>query len=335
MHILYTPHHATHVATSEITNGQPTPHQEIPARLETILAAVKTHGWQPQSDTQTDGQTKRDWLASIHTAPYLAYLQQSAQLDEDAVVYPSVWPYQTGQHATTIFAQAGEFCFDMFTPITRHTYDAAYAAANTARQAATLVHQGERVVYSLGRPPGHHAESNRAGGYCYLNNAAVAANYLTQFGKVATLDIDFHHGNGTQHIFYDSDQVLTVSLHADPNWKFPYFSGFEAEIGQGKGEGYNLNVCLGPGTTDQQYHRRLGPALQKIRDFAPSSLVVSFGADIHRSDPIGGFAITTEYLTVLAKTIAALELPTVIVQEGGYNTAMLGENVVAFLLGFE
>lgn len=172
------------------------------------------------------------------------------------------------------------------------------------------------------------------GGYCYLNNAAVATEYLSGFGKVATLDVDFHHGNGTQHIFYHRSDVLTISIHAHPDWKFPFFSGYENEVGTGAGEGFNRNFALTEGTTDSQYQTVLEQALEHIREFRPDYLVISLGLDTHESDPIGGFRLTSEYFTEMARSIADLQLPTVIIQEGGYNTDLLGKNVVAFLDGF-
>jgi acetoin utilization deacetylase AcuC-like enzyme len=163
----------------------------------------------------------------------------------------------------------------------------------------------------------------------------VAAQYLSQFGQVATLDVDFHHGNGTQNIFYRRPDVFTVSLHADPNWKFPYFSGHQDEIGEGEGTGRNINFPLAQGTTNKTFQQAVERAVVNISDFAPQYLVVSLGLDTHESDPIGGFKLTTEYFTTMAETINQLKLPTVIVQEGGYNTELLGKNAVAFLDGFQ
>lgn len=332
MHVIYADQHHHHQPRLELASGQATDHQEVPARVDRILRALATTDW---AVNPVAAQPPAQWLSEVHEADYLQYLTDTQNLAEAEVVYPSVWPFQANQITTSRFALAGQFCFDMFTPIDRNTYSAAIDSARCAWEAAEVVRLGQqRVVYSLGRPPGHHAEPGKAGGYCYLNNCAVAAQHLSQFGRVATLDVDFHHGNGTQHIFYTRSDVLTVSIHADPNWKFPYFSGAETEAGAGQGTGFNLNLCLGEGTTDQQYDQVLTRALDRIAEFRPDYLVVSFGADTHVSDPIGGFRLSTEYFTHLGHQIASLELPSVIVQEGGYNTDKLGTNVVAFLHGF-
>jgi acetoin utilization deacetylase AcuC-like enzyme len=337
MYIVSTPNHAQHHSRAEIFNGEATPHQEVPGRYQRIESALKTSGFNlvPVSEVAPN-----ELLAATHQPAYLQFLQDTQTLTAEEQKYPSVFDYQPRQFAQTQLsshpvAQLGAYSFDLYTPVHNRVWPAALDAASAAYQVAIALQSGrETVGYALARPPGHHAEPARMGGYCYLNNCAVAAQYLSEFGRVATLDVDFHHGNGTQHIFYERADVLTTSIHADPNWKFPYFSGFESETGEGEGRGYNLNRCLGAGTTDEQYQRVLTDVLARITEFAPQYLVISLGLDTHADDPIGGFALTTEYFTAMAQSIAALDLPTVIVQEGGYNTELLGRNVVAFLNGF-
>lgn len=335
MYIVYPPHHARHRSPAEIFNGERDIHQETPARLETIQTALEQHDFEltPVSDSNLVPESV---LTGIHTQSYLDFLRKTTHLEEGTYRYPSVFQYRTSTNeSSNQLAELGYYSFDLYTPVTAVTLSAAVDSATCAFQVAQKVQAGSvRVGYALGRPPGHHAEPDQMGGYCYINNAAVAAQYLSNYGTVAVLDVDFHHGNGTQSIFYNRSDVLTVSLHADPNWKFPFFSGFSEEKGTIDGENYNLNIPLGPGTNNQEYHRALEIALSAIQKFQPQYLVVSFGADTHEADPIGGFSLTTTYFRQMAQTIYQLNLPTVIVQEGGYNTSLLGENVVSFLQGF-
>lgn len=335
MRVITTPHHKIHQSPYEIWNGAQTPHQEIPARIENIVRSLKGTGHELVT---LDKKVPLSVLRKIHSRRYLEFLHDYSQsLKTGDYHYPSVFALHTQEQDRYRYplTRLGFYSFDMYTPVSGSTFETALDSASAAYQAAhELRNRGQRTTFALCRPPGHHAEPNQMGGYCYLNNAAVAAQYLSQFGKVATLDVDFHHGNGTQHIFYGRNDVLTVSIHAHPDWKFPHFSGYTDETGRGEGEGFNVNLPLGQGTTDRQYQRTLRQALEKIREFAPQYLVVSFGADTHADDPIGGFALTTGYFTKMAKSITELNLPTAIVMEGGYNTAKLGENVVAFLEGF-
>jgi acetoin utilization deacetylase AcuC-like enzyme len=222
---------------------------------------------------------------------------------------------------------------DTYTPIVAKTYDAARSSVDVALTGAKFVLEGEKVIYSLCRPPGHHADCNSMGGYCYFNNAAIAAEYLSEHGKVAILDIDFHHGNGTQSIFYDRADVLYISIHANPEVKFPYSSGFSEEAGRGEGLGFNKNYPLPLGTTNEEYMEVLQRALQDVRNFAPNFLVISAGFDTYEKDPIGGFELTIPFYKDIGQEIAALNLPTLIVQEGGYNVDALGDIAYSFLRG--
>ncbi len=334
MLIIYPPNHARHASPHEIYNGEQDPHQETPDRLERITSALSQAAYQYQAVSEV---APLELLERTHDANYLNFIQQlSLSLKDSEYRYPSVFQYRTGVPSQHQLAQLGSFSFDMYTPVGVHTWQAALDSASCAYEAALAVQTGsQKVVYALGRPPGHHAEANQMGGYCYINNCAVAAEYLSGFGRVAALDVDFHHGNGTQHIFYHRPDVLTVSIHAHPDWKFPFFSGYENEVGSGEGEGFNRNFALTENTTDNQYQIILEQALDHIREFKPEYLVVSLGLDTHETDPIGGFKLTTSYFTQMAQTIADMQLPTVIIQEGGYNTDLLGKNVVAFLQGFE
>jgi acetoin utilization deacetylase AcuC-like enzyme len=333
MQIIYQENHTDHQPPYEIFNGEQTPHNEVAARVDRILTALRNAGYQPERVTS---DLENNLVEEVHSPEYIQFLRErSSEIEGNNYAYPSVFRYRAGRESGNPLAQLGNYSFDMYTPILRNTFDVAWSSAAAAFQVAQLIQGREKVGYALCRPPGHHAEYDQMGGYCYFNNCAIAAQYLSQFGKVATLDVDFHHGNGTQHIFYENNRVFTTSIHAHPDWKFPYFSGYEEETGRGEGQGYNLNVALREGTTNQQYQIALETVLEQISNFRPQFLVVSLGLDTHETDPIGGFRLTTEYFTEMARTIASLDLPTVIVQEGGYNTELLGTNVVAFLHGWE
>jgi acetoin utilization deacetylase AcuC-like enzyme len=256
----------------------------------------------------------------VHDAKLVSYLRAvSKRLDDKTIVYPEVFPIRRPDRAPTALEdRAGYFCADTFTPITSTVYLAARQSVDVALTAAELVLRGERFAYALCRPPGHHAERRIFGGFCYLNNSAVAANYLAGSGKVALLDIDYHHGNGAQDIFYARDDVLTLSIHGHPRQAYPNFSGYADERGEGPGLGFNRNWPLEPPVDDARYLKTLDEALSAIRRFKPNHLVVSLGFDIMTGDPTGSFGISGAGLQDIAKRIANLGLPTLIVQEGGY-----------------
>ena len=225
---------------------------------------------------------------------------------------------------------------DMACPIGPHTWDAALAATEVATTAADLVLTGTREAYALCRPPGHHAFADMAGGFCFLNNSAVAAQHLrSRHARVAVLDVDVHHGNGTQGIFYERADVLTVSIHADPANYYPYFWGHAHEAGTGEGDGFNLNLPLPLGSADAPWLAAGDTALTRIAAFAPTALVVALGLDASESDPLQGLKVTGAGFHAMAARIARLGLPTVLVQEGGYLGDDLGRNLVQFLAGFE
>jgi len=249
---------------------------------------------------------------------------------------PNIHPdRRNGSYPASAVGQAGFHMLDTGCPIGAETWVSALASAHTAVQGAALLLDEEMAAYALCRPPGHHAGRDFAAGFCYLNNSAIAAQeLLAEFGRVAILDIDVHHGNGTQDIFYQRSDVLTVSLHADPLRFYPFFWGHAAERGEGEGLGYNLNIPLPRGTGDKDYLDELDRALQRIESFAPGALVVALGLDAHESDPFQGLAVSTAGFSKVASRIATLELPTLLVQEGGYLSDDLGHNLQSFLEGF-
>jgi acetoin utilization deacetylase AcuC-like enzyme len=230
--------------------------------------------------------------------------------------------------------ELGRWCFETTTPLTEGTFDAARSAVDIALSATQAVLGGESAAYGLCRPPGHHAPTSLYGGYCFFNNAAIAAHHVASTGsRVTVLDVDYHHGNGTQQIFYRRDDVQYVSLHGDPARAYPYLSGFADETGAGTGAGANLNLPLAAGTDDDAYLDALESACEAIDAFGPDIVIVSLGVDTFHNDPISDLAVTTEGFRAQGELVAQLALPTVIVQEGGYDVDAIGDNVRAFLLG--
>ena len=231
--------------------------------------------------------------------------------------------------------ELGRWCFETTTPITEGTYGAARSAVDIALSATTAVLDGRRSAYGLCRPPGHHAPTSLYGGYCFFNNAAVAAHHVasTTGTKVSILDVDYHHGNGTQQIFYGRDDVQYVSLHGDPARAYPYITGFADETGAGRGAGANLNIPLAAGTDDDAYLASLEAAVDAIGSFGPGLVIVSLGVDTFHNDPISDLAITGDGFRRQGDAVAQLALPTVILQEGGYDVDAIGDNVRQFLLG--
>jgi acetoin utilization deacetylase AcuC-like enzyme len=229
--------------------------------------------------------------------------------------------------------RAGWFCFDTATPLVAGSFAAALAAADAALTAADLVAAGEPAAYALCRPPGHHAGPGYYGGFCLLNNAAIAARRLAGLGRVAVVDVDFHHGNGTQDIFWEDAEVLYVSLHGDPAVHYPFFTGAADETGGGPGEGSTRNLPLPDGTGDDDYLAALAEAMAAVDAFAPAFLVVSAGFDTFEDDPIGAFRVTTAGYARIGAALAAAGRPLVVVQEGGYAVEALGANALALMRG--
>jgi acetoin utilization deacetylase AcuC-like enzyme len=258
----------------------------------------------------------------------------SKEIDPGTSLYPYVFPLRNPDRPPKEFwVKAGYYCIDTFTPLSRYTYQAAFQAVECALTAADLLVQGEMLSYALVRPPGHHAESRVFGGFCYFNSTAVAAHYLSRFGRVAVLDLDYHHGNGQQEIFYRRRDVLTVSLHGDPSFAYPYFSGFRSEKGAGKGLGFNINIPLPEKLGGKEYRLALKNALKRVAAFRPEFLVIAFGADTAKGDPTGTWSLKASDFLANGVMVGAMPLPKLVVQEGGYRTRQLGVNVVAFLTG--
>lgn len=276
------------------------------------------------------------WVREVHDARLIDYLKSAcAEAPEKTSIYPYVFPVRNATRPPKERSVlAGYWCIDTFTPINQNAWPAARRAVDCTLTAAEAVLGGAPAAYALVRPPGHHAERKTFGGFCYLCNGAIAANYLSHYGKVAILDIDYHHGNGQQDIFYERADVLTVSIHGDPSFAYPYFTGFRDETGRGAGAGYNLNIPLPETVSPAQYLDALDQALLRISDFRPNYLVVSLGFDTGRGDPTGTWSNRPEDFRQIGARLAKQGYPTVLVQEGGYRIRTLGANARAFFEGF-
>ena len=332
---IFDPRQLVHAPARELHNGSWTDYAEVPSRAAGIaarlgdVAAASDHGMGP--------------LRRVHTNDYLDFLTAAHGLWREAGrpgdAIPYVWPvvHRRALRLERIDALLGRYSYDAATPIAEGTWEAAYWAAQTALTGLDALLSGEaRGAFALSRPPGHHAGPDYCGGYCYINNAAVAARAACDAGhsRVALLDIDYHHGNGSQDIFLEDGSVFFASLHADPATDYPFYWGHADEKGAGAGEGTTLNLPLPRGTGLAVYLDALDRALDAIGAFDPTLLVLSFGADTFEDDPISHFRLGTGDYPVIAGKIAAAGLPTLIVMEGGYAVGALGENVDAFLQGF-
>ena len=276
------------------------------------------------------------YILQVHNKEYVKYFKKvCSNLPHGKSVYPYVFPIRNiARPPVELSVRAGYYCIDTFTPLNINAYLAAREGVNCVLTAANTILTDAGAVYVLTRPPGHHAETNVFGGFCYFNNNAIAANYLSRYGKVAILDIDYHHGNGQQQIFYSRDDVLTISIHGHPSFAYPYFSGFSEEKGEGEGLGYNVNYPLEEVIHGEEYRKTLKKALLRIRQFKPSFLIVALGFDTTKRDPTGTWSMIYKDLEINGRMIGELKLPTLIVQEGGYRTQTLGLNAKSFFQGF-
>ena len=306
---------------------------ESPTRIKAIdgdlILAGLAESVPPQSYPE-------EHITAVHDPKLVDYLRVAcADVPDGKSVYPYVFPVRNASRPPKeLSVLAGYFCIDTFTPINRNAFPAAKRAVDCALTAADAVLAGRKVAYALVRPPGHHAEHRLFGGFCYFNNNAVAAHHLSRGGKkVAILDVDYHHGNGQQDIFYSRSDVLTVSLHGDPSFAYPYFTGFDDERGEGAGEGYNLNLPLPEHLDGQGYRESLVEALTAIKSFQPDYLVVALGLDPAKGDPTGTWSLHPKDFQANGRLIGQLQLPTVVVQEGGYRTRTLGTNARHFFQG--
>jgi acetoin utilization deacetylase AcuC-like enzyme len=346
MRVVHSDEHRRHAPTREVSDGRAIDMYEVPARAEAIRAALEADGGFELVEPTEHGAEP---IRAVHDPAMLAFLEGAwrdwREAGEEAdEVFPDTFPLPAyregmaeGREPRSPRARIGRWCFDTATPLVEGTYPAARAAVDVALTAADLVLAGEHAAYGLCRPPGHHAARAMFGGYCFFNNAAIAAEDLVRrTGEpVAILDVDYHHGNGTQQIFYERGDVLYVSLHGDPDRAYPYFSGFADETGAGPGVGATRNIPLPEACSNEEYQANLGRGLEAIASFGGGVVVVSLGMDTYARDPICDLALTTEAYHDVGHRVAALGRRVVVLQEGGYYVPDLGENVRRWLRGLE
>ena len=338
MDVVFSEAHAQHAPTEFLMRGHFAAMPETVARAERLAAAAREAGHRVVAPDDFGLAP----IAAVHGVDYLEFLETGHRRwmelpNANPEIHPHSFP---GRYMRTrpesIAGQVGWYIGDLSAPMVAGTWPAAIAAAQAAVQATEIVLNGGRVAYALCRPPGHHAAADLAAGFCFVNNVAVAAQHARRrLSRVAIIDVDVHHGNGTQQIFYERPDVVFCSLHADPATFYPYYAGHAAERGAGAGQGYNLNLPLAHGTGDIAFMDALDRGIWAIRRFDPELLLVSLGFDAYEKDPLGVLKISTEGFGAIGARLAALGRPTVLVQEGGYHVDDLGRNLVAFLTGFE
>lgn len=354
MKVFYSEQHRQHDPPFEVFDGgERVPYLENPDRMDRILSALGKTTWAEITEPADFGL---DPVLSVHDPDYINFLfsgwdeWRSSMIDKGSdytenVLLPATFALRRNPHIpNSLLGRAGYYMMDLSSGIVAGTYKAALASANCALSGASWIAKKTDKnssstspllnAFALCRPPGHHAGKDYAAGYCYINNAAVAANLLSSKGKVALLDIDYHAGNGTQDIFYERSDVMTISIHSDPAYEYPYYAGYLDETGSGKGIGFHHNFPLPIGTDDPKYLSTLDKALDLITGYSPLFLVVSVGADIYEDDQLGKFKITRSGFHQIGDRIANLRLPTLVVMEGGYNNAALGENISTLLSSF-
>ena len=310
------------------------PHPETPERARIILAALAEAP--DEFEIRTPDEIPLAAIEAVHTPGMVRMLHAAESLADGVIHHITLFPKADPAKADPDNVHhAGFFCFDTSTPLGRDTWTSAAWSAASAVAGAKAIQSGETpAAYALCRPPGHHAARAYFGGYCYLNNAAIAATFLKASGRVAIVDIDFHHGDGTQAIFDEDPEVFTVSLHADTRCHYPYFSGLEGETGHGAGAGADLNVPLQAGATgDDMLAALTQQVIPALAAFRPKHLVIALGLDTYANDPLGDFKVQTPEYAQLGECLGALPYPVLIVQEGGYQTGELGLNARSFLQG--
>lgn len=341
MKTVYSEDHRRHFPQGELFGGELVTPFERPSRVEHVLDRLRLQGFPKPIEA---GPIEMAPVERIHNADYLAFLETAwdewrAAGFKGEVIAASIPARRMQLDRPPVFidGKVGYYCLSSETAITGGTWDAARASCAAMQGAQRIVSGGERAAFALCRPPGHHATADMYGGFCFLNNAAIAAEMFRMDGaaRVAVLDVDFHHGNGTQDIFYNRGDVLFASLHGAPEHAFPYFLGHSDETGAGAGEGTNFNYPMPPDTTYATWAEALDDALAKIQNFRPDALVVSLGLDAYKDDPISFFRLESPDFTDCGRRIAKLGLPTLFVMEGGYAVSEIGVNAVNTLEGFE
>lgn len=339
MKTVHSESHRLHDGTVELIGGSLVPSFECPRRAEIVLSRIAETRLGPVVAPASHGIEQ---AALVHDPAFVRFLATAydewAEEHGETTALPMTWPCRSLRQVppTRIEGRLGFYSFDAGAPLARGTFRAAASAVDVALTALDIVAGGENAAFALCRPPGHHATPDQMGGYCYLNNAAIAAEKAARRGaRVAILDVDYHHGNGSQTAFYHRPDILFVSIHGDPREEYPYFLGHADETGEGAGEGFNLNLPLPWGSSWDRYSEALARAIGRVRDFAPDLVVVSLGLDTYRQDPISHFLLDHDHYLRMGAAIATIGGPTLFVFEGGYAVEALGINTVNVLSAFE
>ncbi|MFS0827850.1 histone deacetylase family protein [Pseudomonas phoenicis] len=338
---IYSEAHGEHFGKSELIDGVFHPSFECPERANQIVTSLRDRAFGPIIAPDDFGLAP---LASLHDPKYVEFFQgawerwvaEGNTFDMLSMVTSIEVGRSHPPRSDNIFAQMGYYSIDMVTPITAGTWNAAYGAAQAALTAQNRMTAGARSSYALCRPPGHHAGASYMAGFCYFNNAGLAAQAFLRDGaaRVSILDVDYHHGNGTQGIFYDRSDVQFLSVHADPAFDYPFYVGFADERGAGSGEGLNFNYPLPENTAWSPWSEALQAALQEIKNYSPDVLIVSLGVDTFKGDPMTKFLLENDDFSRMGELIGSLSVPTLFVQEGGYDTQNIGINVSNVLAGY-
>lgn len=340
MKIIYSEDHRGHAGAMEMRYDEMIPMSECPERMDAILSALAEAGFTDVIAPKAHGL---EVVHQLHDPAFVSFLRRCYPLWEQefgpgrfATAYTFGMRGMDQTPNASVHSMLSCYTFDVCAPFVEGTWTAINAAKDIALTGAELIQAGEGAVFSLCRPAGHHASQDLAGGYCYLNNAAIAAQAHLNAGaaRVALLDIDYHHGNGSQRIFYERADVLFASLHCRPQDEYPFLMGYDTEVGAGAGKGYNLNLPMPRGTDYAAWGVALEQALDRITAYAPDVLVVSLGVDAFEGDPVGGFRLQSPDFIDIGRRIAQLSLPTQLVMEGGYAMEALGRNVANVLCGF-
>jgi acetoin utilization deacetylase AcuC-like enzyme len=346
MRAFYHPEQALHSPQQFMRYGRFVPVKDTPLRTERLIGALARHGIAPEEPAAYGTGP----ALTVHTPAFVRFLETAwenwAKLpDHGPEVWPQYFPYWSGRPedaarpdcpATGFIGQVGWYLGDLSVPMGPDSWLSILRASETATAGADAILAGDRSAYALCRPSGHHARADRGTGFCYLNNSAIAAQRLrSRFSKVAIIDVDVHHGDGTQQIFYTRPDVLTISVHGDPTDFGPYYTGYANETGYGAGEGYNLNLPLQPGAGGAEMNAALDTAIARVRAFGADALVVALGFDAHRDDPIGILKLEAKDFGSVGTKMQSLGLPTLVVQEGGYGIDAIQDCLDAFLTGFK
>lgn len=343
MKSVYSPRHKGHAGNVELVFGEMLPAFEMPSRAEFIHARLRETGL-----GEIIGPDEHDLSTAsrVHDQGYLDFLPTiwdnwiAAGRNPEGTAMPYVWPTRGLRQdviPANFDARYGYYSFDAGAGFVKGTWDAIKSSHDVALTAASLINNGERAAFALCRPPGHHAGSSFMGGYCYINNAAVASQWFLDHGakRVSVLDVDYHHGNGTQEMFYHRADVQVVNLHGHPDDEYPHFLGYADEKGAGAGVGFNINFPMHHGTGWDTWSAALEEGCKSIEAYKPDVLVISLGVDTFEKDPISKFKLRTEHYPLIGSRIARLGLPTLFVMEGGYAVAEIAVNAVGVLQGFE